>query len=120
MREVGFDFAFMFKYSERPGTLAAKKLEDDVPEEVKSRRLQEIIDLQNELSLKSNQADVGKAFEVLIEGTSRKSEKRVSGRNSHNKVVVFDNNKGFQPGDYAWVKITGCSSATLQGEFVED
>ncbi len=119
MHEVGFDFAFMFKYSERPGTLAAKKLADDVPEKVKSRRLQEIIDLQNELSLKSNQADVGKEFEVLIEGTSKKSEKRVSGRNSQNKVVVFDNNKDFKPGDYAKVKITACSSATLQGEYVE-
>lgn len=119
MHEVGFDFAFMFKYSERPGTLAAKKLADDVPEKVKSRRLQEIIDLQNELSLKSNQADVGKEFEILIEGTSKKSEKRVSGRNSHNKVVVFDNSQGFKPGDYAKVKITACSSATLQGEYVQ-
>lgn len=119
MREVGFDFAYMFKYSERPGTLAAKKLEDDVPEEVKSKRLQEIIDLQNELSLKSNQGDVGKVFEVLVERTSKKSEKRVSGRNSQNKVVVFDNNTGLKPGDYAMVKITGCSSATLQGERTE-
>ncbi len=120
MREVGFDFAYMFKYSERPGTLAAKKLEDDVPEEVKSQRLQEVIDLQNELSLKSNQADVGKVFEVLVERTSKKSEKRVTGRNSQNKVVVFDNNTGLKPGDYAMVRITGCSSATLQGERTEE
>ncbi len=120
MQEVGYDFAFMFKYSERPGTLAAKKLTDDVPETVKSRRLQEIIELQNELSLASNQADIGKVVEVLVEGTSKKSEKRVSGRNSQNKMVVFDNIKNHQPGDYVMVKITGCSSATLLGELQEE
>jgi tRNA-2-methylthio-N6-dimethylallyladenosine synthase len=114
MKEVGFDFAYMFKYSERPGTIAEKKLKDDVPEDVKSKRLQEIIDLQNKLSLKSNQDDVGKVFEVLVEGRSRKSDKYVSGRNSQNKMVVFPD-EGFKPGDYVKVKITDCTSATLKG-----
>ena len=114
LKEAGFDFAFMFKYSERPGTIAEKKLEDDVPEDVKSKRLQEIIDLQNKLSLKSNQDDVGKVFEVLVEGRSRKSDKYVSGRNSQNKMVVFPD-EGFKPGDYVKVKITDCTSATLKG-----
>lgn len=115
MQEVGFDFAYMFKYSERPGTTAADKFEDDVPEEIKSRRLQQIIDLQNQLSLESNQRDVGKVFEVLVEGKSKKSSSRVSGRNSQNKMVVFTD-KGFQPGDYVMVKIQSCTSATLKGE----
>lgn len=114
MEEVGFDFAFMFKYSERPDTIAEKKFDDDVPEEVKSRRLQEIIELQNKLSLQSNRADIGKIFEVLVEGKSRKSEKMVSGRNSQNKMVVFPD-KGYKPGDYVNVKINDCTSATLKG-----
>lgn len=114
MKDVGFDFAFMFKYSERPGTIAEKKLKDDVPEDVKSKRLQEIIDLQNKLSLKSNRDDAGKVFEVLVEGRSRKSDKYVSGRNSQNKMVVFPDD-GFKPGDYVQVKITECTSATLKG-----
>ena len=117
MEEVGFDFAFMFKYSERPGTPAEKKFDDDVPEQDKSRRLQEIIELQNRLSLKSNQEDVGKTFEVLVEGKSRKSDKKVSGRNSQNKMVVFPD-MGYRPGDYVNVKITDCTSATLKGEAV--
>jgi len=117
MKDVGFDFAFMFKYSERPGTIAEKKLKDDVPEDVKSKRLQEIIDLQNKLSLKSNRDDVGKVFEVLVEGRSRKSDKYVSGRNSQNKMVVFPDD-GFKPGDYVKVKITDCTSATLKGVVV--
>ncbi|TVQ86432.1 MAG: tRNA (N6-isopentenyl adenosine(37)-C2)-methylthiotransferase MiaB [Bacteroidetes bacterium] len=115
MEQVGFDFAFMFKYSERPGTPAAKKFDDDVPEPVKSQRLQEIIELQNRLSLKSNREDVEKIFEVLVEGKSRKSDKKVSGRNSQNKMVVFPD-KGYQPGDYVNVKIMDCTSATLKGE----
>ncbi len=118
MKEVGFDFAFMFKYSERPDTLAAKKLKDDVPDEVKSTRLQQIIELQNKLSLESNRADVGKIFEVLVEGRSRKSAKMVSGRNSQNKVVVFPD-KDYKPGDYIKVKILECTSATLKGETAE-
>ncbi len=117
MEVVGFDFAFMFKYSERPGTIAEKKFNDDVPEGVKSRRLQEIIELQNKLSLRSNRADIGKIFEVLVEGKSRKSEKMVSGRNSQNKMVVFPD-KGYKPGDYVNVKINDCTSATLKGAAV--
>ncbi|MBW6479127.1 MAG: tRNA (N6-isopentenyl adenosine(37)-C2)-methylthiotransferase MiaB [Bacteroidales bacterium] len=117
MEDVGFDFAYMFKYSERPGTIAEKKFDDDVPEDVKSRRLQEIIQLQNKLSLRSNRADIGKIFEVLVEGKSRKSEKMVSGRNSQNKMVVFPD-KGYKPGDYVIVKIRDCTSATLKGEAV--
>ncbi len=117
MEEVEFDFAYMFKYSERPGTIAEKKFDDDVPENVKSRRLQEIIKLQNKLSLQSNRADIGKIFDVLVEGKSRKSEKMVSGRNSQNKMVVFPD-KGYKPGDYVNVKITDCTSATLKGEAV--
>ncbi|MBS4012569.1 MAG: tRNA (N6-isopentenyl adenosine(37)-C2)-methylthiotransferase MiaB [Bacteroidetes bacterium] len=115
MKEVGFDFAFMFKYSERPGTPAATKYKDDVPEKIKGRRLQEIIDLQQQLSLESNQNNIGKTFEVLVEGYSRKSKKQVSGRNSQNKVVVFED-KGYKPGDYVNVMITSCTAATLIGE----
>ena len=117
MREVEYDFAYMFKYSERPKTLAERKFEDDVPEEVKQKRLQEIIAIQNEFSLKSNQRAVGKVFKVLIEGTSKRSEDQLFGRNSQNAVVVFD--KGaHKPGTYVNVKITDCTSATLMGEVV--
>ncbi len=115
MKEAAFDFAFMFRYSERPGTPAAKKFTDDVPDEVKSRRLNEIIQLQQQLSLESNQHDTGQLFEVLVEGRSRKSEHCLSGRNSQNKVIVFPA-RHFKPGDYVMVRITGCTSATLIGE----
>lgn len=114
MEEVGFDFAFMFKYSERPDTLAAKKYPDDVPDQVKTRRLTEIIHKQQALSLKSNQQDMGSLQEVLAEGPSKRSESHMMGRTSHNKVVVFPGN-GILAGDYAGVEITGCSSATLKG-----
>ena len=114
MEEVGFDFAFMFKYSERPGTLAEKKLKDDVPEKVKTRRLTEIIAKQQELSLASNKRDVGTVQQVLIEGRSKRSETKVMGRAENNKVVVFPD-KGFSPGDYVMVEIIDCSSATLKG-----
>lgn len=117
MREVGFDSAFMFKYSERPGTYAAKKLDDDINEEVKSRRLQEIIDLQLELSRESNEKDVGKEFEVLIEGFSKRSREQLFGRNEQNKVVIFDK-KNYRIGQFAKVKITGFTSATLFGESI--
>lgn len=117
MKEVGFDSAFMFKYSERPGTFAAKNLPDDVPEETKIRRLQKIIDLQNELSLSSNKKDIGKTFEVLVEGYSKRSKERMFGRTSQNKVVVFDK-KDSKIGEYIHVKITDASSATLTGEKV--
>lgn len=115
MREVGFDSAFMFKYSERPGTYAAKKMEDNVSEEVKGRRLQEIIDLQLELSQKSNEQDVGKEFEVLVEGFSKRSREQLFGRTEQNKVVVFDKQK-HRIGEFVKVKITGFTAATLFGE----
>ena len=114
MREVCFDSAFMFKYSERPGTYAAKKLEDDVPEDVKIKRLQQIIDLQNECSQKSNEQDVGKEFEVLVEGFSKRSREQLFGRTSQNKVVIFDKGS-HRIGDFVNVKITGSTSATLFG-----
>ncbi len=114
MQEVGFDFAFMFKYSERPDTLAAKKYPDDVPDQVKTRRLTEIIHTQQALSLKSNRRDVGSLQEVLVEGYSKRSKNHLMGRTGHNKVVVFPACE-VQPGDYAVVEITGCSSATLKG-----
>lgn len=117
MREVGYEFAYMFKYSERPGTRAARHMPDDVGEEVKNARLTEIINLQNELSLESNRRDVGKVFEVLVEGDSKRSADRIFGRNSQNKVIVFDKG-GHRAGDYVRVKVTSCSSATLLGEEV--
>ncbi len=119
MREVGFDSAFMFKYSERPGTYAAKKMKDDVSEEIKGRRLQEIIDLQLELSQKSNEQDVGKEFEVLVEGFSKRSREQLFGRTEQNKVVIFDK-KNHRIGQFVKVKITGFTAATLFGEPIED
>jgi tRNA-2-methylthio-N6-dimethylallyladenosine synthase len=116
MRQVGYQFAYMFKYSERPGTKAARTMEDDVSEDVKTARLNEIIALQNELSLESNRRDVGRTFEVLVEGRSKRSEKRLFGRTSGNKVAVFDRVEGVKAGDYVQVRVTGCSSATLTGE----
>jgi tRNA-2-methylthio-N6-dimethylallyladenosine synthase len=118
MREVGFDSAFMFKYSERPGTYAAKKLEDNIPEDVKIRRLQEIINLQNELSGESNKRDIGKTFEVLVEGFSKRSHEQLFGRSSQNKVIIFDKGN-HRIGEFVRVKVTGCTSATLFGEPVE-
>ena len=114
MQEVGYDFAYMFKYSERPGTFAQRNLGDDIPEDVKTRRLTEIIDLQNKLSEESNKRDVGKEFEILVECTSKRSEEQLSGRTSQNKMVVFDRGD-HKVGDYVKVRITGCSSATLFG-----
>lgn len=119
MREVGYDSAYLFKYSERPGTYAAKHLEDDVPEEVKVRRLREMIDLQNKLSEESNLRDIGKVFEVLIEGYSKRSREQLFGRTSQNKVVIFDK-KNFHVGQFIRVKIQRASSATLFGEPVEE
>jgi len=115
LAEVKFDFAFMFKYSERPGTFAAEHLKDDVPEKVKSQRLKEIIDLQAIIALQSNQADIGRTFEVLVEGTSKKSKYQLFGRNSQNKVIVFPRGDS-QPGDRVAVRVTGCTGATLKGE----
>ena len=118
MREVGYDSAFMFKYSERPGTYAARHYEDDVPEDEKIRRLNEIIALQNELSLESNRRDIGKTFEVLVEGYSKRSREQMCGRSQQNKMIVFP--KGdTRPGDLVMVRVTEASSATLIGELVE-
>ncbi len=118
MEEVGYEFAFMFKYSERPGTFAQRNLGDDIPEDVKTARLTEIINLQNKLSEASNKRDVGKEFEVLVEGTSKRSDKQLFGRTSQNKVVVFDRGD-HKVGDYVRCHITGCSSATLFGEEIK-
>ena len=115
MRQVGYDFAYMFKYSERPGTFAERNLGDDIPEDVKTRRLTEIIELQNSLSEESNRRDVGKEFEILVETVSKRSDAQLSGRTSQNKMVVFDRGN-HNIGDYVKVRITGCSSATLFGE----
>ncbi|MEA1886660.1 MAG: tRNA (N6-isopentenyl adenosine(37)-C2)-methylthiotransferase MiaB [Bacteroidota bacterium] len=115
MKWAEYDFAYMFKYNDRPNTKAARKYPDDVPDKIKTRRLNEIIELQNRLSLKSKQKDIGKIYEVLIEGFSRKSTSDFSGRTSQNKVVVFPAGKQ-KPGDYVKIKITDCTSATLMGE----
>ncbi len=114
MEWVEYDLSFMFKYSERPETFAAKKLQDDVPEKIKTRRLNEIIELQMKLSLAGKKKDIGHTFEVLAEGTSKKSEEQLFGRTTHNKVVVFPRGS-VNPGDYVHVKITECTSATLIG-----
>lgn len=113
-----YSMSYMFAYSERPGTPAAKKYEDDVPEEVKKRRLNEVIRLQNQVSSQRNLADIGKTFQVLIEGDSRRSEQDFKGRNSQNKVVVFPKVDGLKPGDYVEVKVHEATSATLRGETV--
>jgi len=118
MEEVGFDSAFMFKYSERPGTYAAKHLPDDVPEEVKLRRLSEIIDLQNRLSAASNQRETGKVYTVLAEGPSKRSREQMCGRTEKNKTVVFPRGN-CRAGDFVKVRIVDSSSATLLGELVE-
>ena len=115
MREVGYDSAFMFKYSERPGTYASKHLPDDIPEEVKIRRLNELIALQNEISAERNAAQVGKVVEVLAEGTSKRRRDQLFGRTEQNRVVVFDRGQ-HHIGDRVMVKITDSSSATLKGE----
>lgn len=113
-----YSMSYMFYYSERPGTLAARKLPDDVPLEIKKRRLNEIIALQNRLSLEHNQADVGHTFEVLIEGDSKKSAAYFKGRNSQNKMIVFPKQKDIKPGDYVQVRVLAASSATLKGEII--
>jgi len=117
MREVGYESAFLFKYSERPGTYASKHLEDNIPEEEKVRRLQGLIDLQNQLSEESNKRDIGKTFEVLVEGFSKRSREQLFGRTSQNKVVIF-NKEDYKVGQYVQVKIESASSATLFGNSV--
>lgn len=119
MEYCRYDMSYMFLYSERPGTLAQRRFKDDVPDEVKKRRLQEIVELQNRLSLQSNKKDIGKTFQVLIEGNSKKSDQDWMGRNSQNKVLVFPKeNYGFQKGDYVYVKVKDCTQATLLGEII--
>tara|TARA_Y100001954_G_scaffold235848_1_gene294665 strand:+ start:195 stop:1646 length:1452 start_codon:yes stop_codon:yes gene_type:complete len=118
MDYVKFDYGFMFKYSERPNTKAARKFEDDVPEEIKSRRLTEIIEKQRTHSMMHNQSRIGKTYKVLVEGLSKRSNKHLFGRTTHNSVAVFPK-KNHKPGDYVMVKITDCNSATLIGESVE-
>ncbi len=115
MEEVGYYYAFMFKYSDRPGTYAHKKYKDDVPEEVKTRRLQEIIALQQKLSLESNKKDIGKNVEVLIEGFSKRSDASLFGRNSQNKVLIFPAEKGLSKGDIVVKKVIDCTAASLLG-----
>jgi len=119
MEYAKYDMSYMFFYSERPGTLAQRRYEDDIPEEVKKRRLQEIVEVQGKLSHQSNLQDVGKTFKVLIEASSKRSDKDWMGRNSQNKVIVFPKgNADMKPGDYAMVKVRECTQATLLGELV--
>jgi tRNA-2-methylthio-N6-dimethylallyladenosine synthase len=117
MREVEFDFAYMYMYSERPKTLAERKFEDDIPEEIKKKRLTEVIDIQQEYSLKLHQRQIGQIHEVLVEGVSKRSQEQLVGRNTYNTKVVFTANQ-FKPGDYVQVRILDCTSATLMGELV--
>ena len=117
MDYVQYDFGYMFMYSERPNTAAQKRLVDDVPEEVKKRRLSEIIAKQNEHSLIRNKRHIGKVQEVLIEGNSKRSDEQWYGRNSQNAVVIFDK-KDEKPGDYVMVEIEDCTTATLFGKRV--
>jgi tRNA-2-methylthio-N6-dimethylallyladenosine synthase len=119
MQYTGYDFSYMFFYSERPGTLAQRRYKDDVPEAVKKRRLQEIVELQGRLSRESNQSDVGKTFNVLIEGESKKSDAHWMGRNSQNKVLVFEKESyDLKPGDYVHVRVVDSTQATLLGKIV--
>jgi tRNA-2-methylthio-N6-dimethylallyladenosine synthase len=119
MEQSRFDMSYMFSYSERPGTLAARRYTDDIPEDIKKRRLEEIIKLQNNLSRENYQQDIGKTYEVLIEATSKRSDLSWSGRNTQNKVVVFPKgNKNLKKGDYVHVRINTATSATLIGEMV--
>ncbi len=115
---ANYSMSYMFFYSERPGTLAARKLTDDIPEEVKKRRLQEIIRLQTQVSFRHNRQDIGKTFKVLIEGDSRKSDRAWKGRNSQNKMIVFPKRGEHKPGEYVWVRVREATSATLIGEMV--
>jgi tRNA-2-methylthio-N6-dimethylallyladenosine synthase len=119
MKHCKYDLAYMFYYSERPGTLAARRFQDDVPEEVKKRRLQEVVTLHREHALLSMQQDVGKTFRVLIEGDSKKSREAWAGRNDQNKIIVFPKGSDqLQKGDYALVHVHDCTSATLFGTLV--
>lgn len=116
---VKYIMSYMYYYSERPGTLAAKKLADDIPEDIKKRRLQEIIDTQRQISEELNLKDVGRTFKVLIEGDSRRSDQEFKGRNTHNKMINFPKVESFKPGDYAWVRVVEATSGSLRGEIVD-
>ena len=116
-RQVRYDYAYMFKFSMRPDTYAAKHLTDDVPDAEKTRRLEEIIALQGQIALENNRKEIGKTFDVLVEGESHRSKEQLFGRNSQNKVIVFDRHN-IQPGQYVQVKVTDCTAATLKGEVV--
>jgi tRNA-2-methylthio-N6-dimethylallyladenosine synthase len=119
MKHSRFDFSYMFFYSERPGTLAQKRYTDDIPEEIKKRRLQEVVEIQNRLSLESNKKDLGKTFKVLIEGESKRNEANWKGRSSQNKVIVFPKgNYELNKGDYVMVNVTDCTQATLLGNII--
>lgn len=120
LEEVGYDFAFMFKYSERSGTYASKNMKDNVPEKEKIRRLNEVIELQNKIGLKSKEKDVGKIYEVLVEGKSKKSDMEYMGRNSQNKVIVFPSDKVISPGSLVNVKVEKYTSATLIGKITNN
>jgi len=120
MEYSDYSMSYMFFYSERPGTLAARKYEDDIPLQVKKRRLQEIIRLQQQISFQHNQRDIGKRFKVLIEGDSKRSDQDFCGRNSQNKMIVFPKKPGLQSGDYTWVEVHDATSATLKGTIVDD
>ncbi|MEL6866040.1 MAG: tRNA (N6-isopentenyl adenosine(37)-C2)-methylthiotransferase MiaB [Bacteroidota bacterium] len=112
---ANYSMSYMFFYSERPGTLAARKYEDDIPLEIKKRRLQEVIRLQNQISFRHNKADIGKTFKVLIEGDSKKSDRDFKGRNSQNKMIVFPKGGDYKKGDYVYVTVSDATSATLKG-----
>ncbi len=114
-----YSMSYMFYYSERPGTLAARKYSDDVPMEVKKRRLQEIIRLQNQVSFRHNQRDIGRTFKVLIEGDSKRSDTDFKGRNTQNKMIIFPKKPGLKPGDYTYVTIEDATSATLLGRIAD-
>ena len=118
-RKVRYDYAYMFKFSMRPNTYAEKHLVDDVPDAEKTRRLEEIIALQGQIALENNQQEIGKTYEVLVEGESHRSKEQLFGRNSQNKVIVFDRHD-VQPGQYVRVKVVRCTAATLIGELVVD
>ena len=116
-RRVRYDYAYMFKYSEREGTFAARHLPDDIPDDLKTRRLNEIIALQGEIALANNRQEVGREYEVLVEGESHRSKEQLFGRNSQNKVIVFDRRDAVA-GSYRTVRVVRCTAATLIGELV--
>ena len=118
MKESDYTMSYMFYYSERPGTMAARKYPDDIPLEIKKRRLQDVVDLQMEMSHENNKRDIGKTFKVLIEGNSKKSDQQFKGRSGQNKMVIFDKKENLNPGDYVYVKINTVTRATLLGEIV--